>query len=270
MKRHVWHIRGAIVTVSIGVANTTPRPAQSEAETKTPWAFEVASVKLSNPGQLGGMIRPLPGGQTYIATNVPLRLMIRVMYKITDSQIVGAPAWVDTEFYDVQAKAASPSSLDKLHEMFQTLLADWFKLQFHRETHEGRAYVLTVDRSGSKLTASENQEPFDNPIKAAPGRLIGTRVPLSYLCFFLSGQLNVPVIDRTDLAGYYDFTLDWMPQPMLAVGPDRPETPGFIAPTVEDPELVGALRRQLGLNLESRKAPVEVFVIDHVERPAAN
>jgi len=166
-----------------------------------PLAFEVASIKPSKPGSAGGGVRPLPGGQTYIAGNVPLRLIIKLMYKITDSQIVGGPSWIDTELWDVEAKAARPSTLDQLHEMFQTLLAERFKLQFHRETREMRAYVLTVDKGGSKLKLSQAQEPFDIPIKpAGSGKMIGTRVPMSYLCWVLSQFLNTPVMDRTGLA----------------------------------------------------------------------
>jgi uncharacterized protein (TIGR03435 family) len=149
-----------------------------------PLAFEVASIKPSTPGSVGGGIRPLPGGQTYIASNIPLRLMIKLMYRMTDSQIVGGPSWIDTEKWDVPAKAARPSTLDQLHEMFQTLLTDRFKLQFHREMKEMRAYVLTVDKSGSKLKLSDAKEPFEVPIKpAGPGKMNGTRVPMSYLCW---------------------------------------------------------------------------------------
>jgi uncharacterized protein (TIGR03435 family) len=247
-------------------AQFPPAPASSAPTAKL--KFEVASVKPSKPGENFRMIRPLPGGQTYVATNAPLRMMITVMYRITDSQIVGGPSWLETDPYDVEARAESPSSVDQLHEMFQTLLADRFKLQFHRETQARQAYVLTVDRSGSKIKMSENQEPFDIPIKPAePDKFVGTRVPMSYLCFFLSLQLNVPVVDQTGLGGYYDFTLEWTPPPLLQGGPETPEPSVF---ATGSPDLIGALRKQLGLNLESRKAPVEVFVIDHVEKPSEN
>ena len=74
------------------------------------------------------LIRPMPGGQTYIARNVPLRMMITAMYRITDSQIAGGPVWIDTEHYDIDAKAERPSTLEQLHEMFRTLLSDRFQL----------------------------------------------------------------------------------------------------------------------------------------------
>ena len=128
--------------------------AQSQTQGKR-LAFEVASVKPSTPGGRGGGIKPMPGGQTYIATNIPLRLMMMSVYRISDSQIVGEPSWMDSESWDVDAKAEHPSNLDQLHEMFQTLLADRFKLRFHRESKEIVAFVLSVDKSGSKLTAGD-------------------------------------------------------------------------------------------------------------------
>jgi uncharacterized protein (TIGR03435 family) len=237
-------------------------------------AFEVTSVKPSQPGGTSFVIRPMPGGQTYIANNVTLRQMITLMYKITDSQLVGGPAWMDTDRWDVNAKAEQPSNIDQLHEMFQSLFAERFKLRFHHETREAPAYVLSVDKSGSKLKLSDSQEPFDIPIKPGdrPGKSVGTRVPMSYLCWYLSQQLNVPVVDKTGLAGYYDFTLELAPPPPLL---QRQETLAPVpGPAPDRPDLAGdfiaAIREQLGLKLESRKAPVDAFVIDHVERPTEN
>jgi uncharacterized protein (TIGR03435 family) len=252
----------AAIIAAVLISNPMGR-AQAQAD-RRPLAFEVASVKPSTPGGRGGGIRPMPGGQTYIATNVPLRLMIKVMYRINDSQIVGGADWMDTDLWDVDAKAERPSSVDQLHEMFQTLFAERFKLRFHRERKELAAYILSVDKSGSRLKVSDSKEPFDVPIKPGvqPGKNVGTRVPMEYLCFFLAQLLNVPVVDQTGLDGFYDFTLELpAPAPSLTPGP---------APAADGPDIFTALRQQLGLKLESRKAPVEVFVIDHVERPSNN
>ena len=115
-----------LMNVTAGRAQSTGR---QQATTSVPLAFDVASVKPSNPGGRGLMlIRPMPGGQTYIARNVPLRMMITAMYRITDSQIAGGPDWIDTEHYDIDAKAERPSTLEQLHEMFRTLLSDRFQL----------------------------------------------------------------------------------------------------------------------------------------------
>jgi uncharacterized protein (TIGR03435 family) len=233
-------------------------------------SFEVASIKPSEPGGRGGGIRAMPGGQTYVAQNVPLRLIIMLMYKITDSQIVGGPAWMDKDLYDIEAKAPKPSSLDQLHEMFQNLLADRFKLQFHRATKEIHAYVMTVDKSGSKLKENLSAEPFDFPIKpGGPGKIVATHVDMRYFCWWIAQRFNTPVVDQTGLKGFYDFTFDWMPD--LPPPPPPDAAPERIRIQPPDPgSMFSALREQLGLKVESRKAPVEVFVIDHVERPSAN
>jgi uncharacterized protein (TIGR03435 family) len=136
--------------------------------------------------------------------------------------------------------------------MFQTLLADRFKLRFHRETRDIQAYVLTVDKGGPKFKQSDSEDPFDIPVKGGPTGLIGTRVSMERWSYDLAQWLRVPVVDNTGLPGYYDFKFDW-----------RPWTP-------DDASIFSALREQLGLKLEARKAPVEVFVIDSVMRPEEN
>jgi len=259
------HLTCKVVLVVVATVMAVMMAASQTPPAKEP-AFEVASIKPSKPGTTGGGIRPLPGGQTYIASNVSVRLMIKLMYKITDTQIVGAPSWIDTERWDVEAKATHPATLDQLHEMFQNLLADRFKLRFHRESREMRAYVLSVDKGGSKLKLSQAQEPFDIPIKpTGPGKMIGTRVPMSYLCWVLSQFLDTPVVDMTGLEQFYDFMLEWTPPPPPGTGgPQRGE------PSTEGPSIFTALREDLGLKLESGKAAAEVFVIDHVDRPSEN
>src|SRR5262252_4890494 len=101
-----------------------------------PLAFEVAMIKPTAPDTQGGAIRPMPGGQGYIAGGIPLKLMIRLMYTITDSQVVGGPDWINTDRWDVQARADGSYNLDQLHQMFQSLMAERFGLKFHREKRE--------------------------------------------------------------------------------------------------------------------------------------
>lgn len=117
--------------------------------------FEVASLKPSEPGGRGGGIRPAPGGERYLASNTPLRLLIMVAYRVKAGQIVGGPAWMAADRYDMNAKAERPSSIEDLHLMLQDLLADRFKLQFHRATRELPVYALTVDKGGGKLRPHE-------------------------------------------------------------------------------------------------------------------
>jgi uncharacterized protein (TIGR03435 family) len=249
------------ILIVIGVGTM---PAQT---TDQRTAFEVASVKLSKPDRGGLMvIQPMPGGETYIARNVSLRMMIKAIYKITDSQIAGGPDWTDTEHYDIDAKAERPSTIDELHEMFRTLLMDRFQLRFHQETRTLPAHVLAVAKSGTKLKRSESQEALGVPIKpSGPGRITGERVSMSYLAWYLSLQLGTPVVDGTALEGFFDFTLFWSPNPGL-------NSPGvrYRDDTANELDIFAALEDQLGLKIESVKAPVNVFVIDQVAKPNAN
>ena len=239
---------------------------------KPPLAFDVAMIKPSAPAVQGGAIRPMPSGQGYMATGIPLKLMIRLMYTITDSQVAGGPDWINTDRWDVQAKADGSYNLDQLHQMYQTLMADRFQLKFHREMRELPAYELVLDKpgdKGSKMTVNETENHFDIPIQpAARFKAQGTRVPMSYLAWWLSQQLNRPVIDKTGLDRFYDFTLEWAPDPQ----PDGVRPPGADAPVPapDGPTIFTALREQLGLKLESRRGLVEVLVIDHAARPSEN
>lgn len=119
--------------------------------------------------------------------------------------------------------------------------------------------MLTVASSGTKLKRGESQEIFDVPIKPdRPARVVGTKVPMSYLSWYLSQQVGRPVVDGTALNGFYDFTLAWLPHP----GPDSPGVHYNDSP--EEPAILVAVREQLGLKSPKRKAPIEVFTIDHV------
>ena len=234
------------------------------AQAPSPLAFEVASIKPSEPGATGGGIRPLLGGRTYIARNVPVRLMIKLMYKITDSQISGGPDWMNAALFDIEARAPRASNIDDLHEMFKNLLAERFGLRFHNETRELPLFALTVDKSGSRMKISESNKEFEIPIQpVARGKITGERVPMPYFAWFLSQQLNQPVVDKTGLDRFYDFQLEWRPE--APVGVDAPS-----GDTSDAPDFFTALRQELGLKLEKQKGPVQVMMIDHLDKPSAN
>jgi uncharacterized protein (TIGR03435 family) len=236
---------------------------------KQPLAFEVASIKPWQPGGQGGGIRAMPGGQSYVAQGATLRLMIMLMYKVADSQIVGGPAWMNSDRWDVNAKAEHPSNIDQLHEMYQTLLADRFQLRFHMETKEQTAYAVTVDKSGSKMKKNLSPEPFDFPLKPnGPGKLLAQHLDMKYFCWWLGQPLQAPVVNLTGLNGFYDFTLE-LPPPdpdRLKAEGDRKAEGGRPDPS----DLFAAIRDQLGLKVEMRKAPVPIMVIDHAEKPGEN
>ncbi|HUB78062.1 MAG TPA: TIGR03435 family protein [Bryobacteraceae bacterium] len=247
----------ALALLSLGAA------AQSDAPKRL--TFEVASIKPAQPGGQGGGIRAMPGGQTYLAQGATLRLMIMLMYKMADGQVVGGPSWMNSELWDVDAKAERPSSLDQLHEMYQNMLVDRFQLKFHMDTREERAYVMTVDKGGTKMKKNLSPEPFDFPLKpGGRGQLVAQHLDMKYLCWFLGQQLQSPLVNQTGLDGFYDFTLE-LPPP----DPNRLEGGGRGGPP--DPsDLFAAIGDQLGLKIDSRQAPVPVMVIDSVQKPSGN
>jgi uncharacterized protein (TIGR03435 family) len=226
--------------------------------------FDVAAIRPAQPADRGG-IKPMPGGDGYLVQNMPVKIMISLMYKVPARQIKGAPDWLDSDRYDIEAKADHAYSIDDLHVMFQNLLADRFSLKFHKEIKEGPVYALMVDKSGSKMKVNETAQDYKIPMLPGPGNVfIGTRVPMQYLCWFLSQQLTSeerPVIDKTGLDKWYDFTLSFLP--------DIPKED--LPPNLLDrPSLFDALKEQLGLKLQAEKGPVEYYVIDHVEKPSEN
>src|SRR5215470_3782200 len=187
MLRHsVLLMATLLLTGTVGIC-------QLKTDTGKRLEFEVASVKPSKPGATGGGIKPMPGGQAYVAQNAPVNLMIKLMFHLNDRQISGGPGWIETELYDVEAKADGPHTIDELHVMFQNLLIDRFKLQFHKETRTLPAYELVVDKSGSKLTENHSPEHFDIPVTPTGfGKLQATHCSMSYFSWLLSQRLDRP------------------------------------------------------------------------------
>jgi uncharacterized protein (TIGR03435 family) len=255
-----------ILTVAIGLLAIPLVHGQDKPARLT---FDVVSIKEAKPGAQAGGIKPMPGGQEYIAQNAPVKLIMALMYKIPIRQITGGPDWLNTDLFEIDAKADKSYNLDDLHVMFQNLLVDEFKLQFHKETREGPVYDLSLDKPGLKMKVNDTDQDFEIPIKpGGPGVFVGKRVPMQYLCWWLGQALQQdqrPVIDKTGLDKYYDFTLSFRPELPPNV-PSENLPPGLM----DRPIIFDAVKQQLGLRLDPAKGPVEYFVIDHVEKPAAN
>lgn len=179
--------------------------------------FDVASIKLTKVklDENKSLLRPLPQGEGYSARNAQVRWLIGAMYNVPWGRITGGPDWVDTDYYDI--KADHSYRLDELQVMFRNLLADRFKLKVHKEVREGPVYVLTVDKSGSKLKVDEN--PVDE-LTWIPHRSLGNHVTvwekasMASFCRWLGPALQseeLPVIDKTGLDKNYDFRLAFLP-----------------------------------------------------------
>jgi uncharacterized protein (TIGR03435 family) len=233
--------------------------------------FEVASFKPSKPGSPEGGVHPAPGGRRYVGSNWALRNYLAVAYQVKVEQITGGPGWMDTDFYDLNAEAAKPSSIEELHIMLQNLLTERVKLQVHREKKEMQAYTLTVDRSGTRnlkphpnpgggdLNFQKDQEQFLHAVWTA------NCATMDYFAFVLGLSLDRPVLNQTGITGCFDFKFKFTWS--LPPGMKEDQTMNGIPIDTSGPTIYQALEGQLGLKLEAKKAFVETMVIDYAERP---
>jgi uncharacterized protein (TIGR03435 family) len=218
-------------------------------------AFEVASIKPSPPGSNGTSIGS-PAGR-FVARNASLKLLIVNAFNVRDLQIEGGPGWMDSDRFDIDAKMTDNATAKQSYEMLQTLLADRFQLKIHRETREMSIYSLVVGKGGPKLSPAREDE-RSMAVGRGRGKLQFHRVSLSTLAQNLGGNLDRIVLDKTGLSGDFDFTVEWNPD---LTQPDADPS---------RPSIFTAVQEQLGLKLESTKGPVEVLVIESVQKPTEN
>ncbi len=243
--------------------------AQQPTDAKEPFAFDVASVKPTPPEGRGGIVHQPPGGQSYEGIGASLRIIMTVAYTVTDRQIAGGPDWINSDRWNIEAKADRRGTSDELHAALAALLEERFKLKIRHETRELPVYILTVDKKGSKMPLHDPTDLKHEPIGGGPGGLSGENVTMNYFAFFLSRILDLNVIDRTQLPDHYDVKFNFVPDKVAlgrAGGPEGGATP--VVP--EGPDIFTALREQLGLRLEKGKGPVDYLVIEHAEKPSDN
>jgi uncharacterized protein (TIGR03435 family) len=191
------------------------------------------------------------------ATNISLKNLITRAYALKDYQVDG-PDWLTSDRFDVVAKfpEALPDDREKysaaLAAMMQKMLEDRFKLAVHRTQRVFPVYGLIVGKNGVKF--KEVPDINSHSSNSQNTHYTGTCVSMATLADFLARRLDMPVLDMTGLNGFYDLTLDWVEDAAASTDPQK------------FPELPIALQEQLGLKLESRKAPLEVVVVDHIER----
>jgi len=234
-------------------------------------SFEVATIKPGKPGSPGKGLG-LRDPRTFMTINYSVSDLISFAYKVHVRQITGAPAWLEDEKYDIQATPDPPGmpSTRQIEIMVQKLLAERFKLAFHHDKKELSVFALTVGKTGSKLTASTSN--LDVPGLSFRGLGVMNAMNANMSDFTGTMQslvLDRPVVDQTGLKGRFDFELKW-----TADDSQFPGLKGQLPPPRDDvetqPDLFTAIQQQLGLKLEAVKIPVDVLVIDHVEKPSAN
>jgi uncharacterized protein (TIGR03435 family) len=238
-------------------------------------AFEVATIKPAVIDQLGHYIKMQSAHRLVVKSNT-LTGLITAAYNLPIRTISGGPAWVGSDHFDIVAIAPGDvrPNLDEQMSMLRKLLADRFKLTFHREPKEFSIYALTVAKGGSKLKESavaadaspEGPPPLIFTVWPEVVRLPGRNATVAELASaFQRGALDRPVVDRTGLSGRYDFDLEWTPDETQFEGMGLRGTPESTKP-----DLFTAIQQQLGLRLEATKGPIETLVIDQVERPSAD
>jgi uncharacterized protein (TIGR03435 family) len=259
--------------------------------------FEVATLKQNKSGERGGGIRRLPGGRVTV-TNMAARQLIVFAYQLGQYQLVGGPTWLADDKFDLTAKmegnpewgGPGTGRPDPIQLAMRKLLAERFKLKLHVESRDLDAYALVLAKpgvTGPQLKqsptdcaalmkqAQQGQAPpppgppsFDKPMPCSIMGRIGTIMfdgfPMSQAAGMLGGQAGRPVVDRTGLAGNWQFIMSFAQERRLG-----PEGPGEALPAPDPnlPNFFTALQEQLGLKLEPAKAPFDVTVIDSAEHP---
>jgi uncharacterized protein (TIGR03435 family) len=215
-------------------------------------SFEVASVKTVDPPAGPHTVSLIVNHGRLSIEAAELRQIVGLAYAIQRVRVLGGPRWADSDQFDIVAKAGSADSTrDEIRSMLQTLLAERFKLVVHRETREVPEYSLVIAKSGSKVkvAAPDRKSGIANTVSPSGGQeTVFESSSLRVLANMLANTLGSPVLDKTGLDGLYDYTFEW---------PDAGSS-------------WSASLDQLGLKLEAKKAPVEVLVMDRVEKPSPN
>jgi uncharacterized protein (TIGR03435 family) len=274
----------AASTVILGglmlAGSLTPRWIAFAQQTSEP-AFEVASIRRDVSGEPVTYARWFP---SLHIERMTLKDLVVLAYQLQDFEVTGGPGWIHSERYNIDAKTEPrpvPSQQYVALERrdLQTLLRDRFHMTIHRETKQLPIYDLTVAKGGLKVHPSNCIQRVTGDTAIAPGktgsdycrapangagRIQGSGVSMAFLSHILAGRLSRTVVDKTGITGEFDLQLTYTP--------DSPNVPSPLAPAAADPgpDIFIAMQEQLGLKLESTKGPVEILVIDHVEKPDAN
>jgi uncharacterized protein (TIGR03435 family) len=262
-------MRGAWIAAVASVLLISARPLPAQApESPGSRTFDVASVKPNTSG--GGSSQRFAPNGTMTLVNNTLRNIIRTAHGLQGAQVVGGPDWLDTDRFDVLAKANAPFTTDEGRVMLRALVAERFGVVTHSETRDLPVFLLRVLRSDrapgirlkpsvvdcTRLAAAQARVPCGLNVSFAAGSITGAGVSMSQLARNLMGVVGRTIVDETGLSGVYDLELTF--------APDASQ------PRSDAPSLFTALQEQLGLKLEAGREPIPVLVIDRASRPAAD
>lgn len=254
-----------LILAAVGILVIATPPPAAFAQQR----FEVASIRQVPEGERLGrgdvrfwLLPPrVDNPQHFRAINTVSRL-IEWAYRVRDFQILNGPAWIRDDQksrYEILANAEQSSSDDEFRAMVRELLADRFQLKLRRENRETPTYVLVVGKNGPKLPPAKDATLNDGQgiFTIGNGALRATGGTMAMLAKILTDNLERPVIDRTNLAGHYDFSLTY----------GQPQAGPMFTPMNE---AIFVPIQELGLRIEAQREPVEFLVIDSVSRPSEN
>jgi uncharacterized protein (TIGR03435 family) len=227
-------------------------------------SYEVATIKANPSGSGNRGLKEDKGGAVF--TSVPLKRLIQWAYGVYDMQVSG-PSWLDDAYFDISAKYPADMKGDQRALMLRSLLEDRLKLAVHRETREMQGYALVIAKGGFKLKAVEPGEPIPSNLGSLPPSLVlkgglrrtileAKQASIASLAELITRIWDEMVVDETGLSGVYDFELRWNNDHL---NPAPPDADAF-------PFLSTALPDTLGLRMQAKKVPVEMIVVDHVNR----
>lgn len=213
-------------------------------------SFEVASVRLSPPNNDDLTFISPSGLSTFTARSVTLEVLLGITFAVSSDQIAGAPDWLHSQEYDVEAKVEDGMKLShsQMRPLLQQLLDERFHLKFHREIRNQKGAALEIARDRPKLPPADESS---GQAQILPDQLRCPNCSLGILAGLLALVIGRPVIDKTGMSGNYDFKLSYAPDKAT----DSPL-----------PSIYSALQEQLGLKLVRQNVPVEMLVIDHINR----
>ena len=262
-------ITAVIVPIAVGAFRLPPVRAQKPS---SPAEFDAVSVKPADPNSIHGTVVDVTAGGTLRVVNATIKDLIETAYDVRAFQIEGVPKWSNANKYDVDATPGTrpqntvdpPPGWTDVRSKVQALLKERFQLQLHRETRTRGIYSLAIAKAGIKSSGLSVTQSPHRGINAGQGTMLGEAASMADLASKLSRLLELPVVNNTALEGNYNFRLEWTPD----AGPSAPD--GHPAEPPIGPSLYSALQQQLGLRLEAIKGPVDILIIDRVEKPSEN
>lgn len=251
-----------------------PPPAPKMLDPKAAPGLEVATVKPSNPDN-PGYIRVNPNRSGTITTlNTTLFYLVKFAYDLHPKQVIGAPAWIDADRFDITVKPDQPGfpTVKQMQSVLQKLLAERFGLVFHKEKRELSAYTITVAKGGEKIRKGEDT-PEPSPSFGGPpsGFVVRNATMAEFISFVLLPFMDQPVVDETGFGETrYTFTLRFTPDPGILSPGASPDAQRPAPDADAPPDIFAAMEQQLGLHIQKTKAQVDVMVIDKVSKPSEN